>query len=141
MKTYIKSQSENKTQVKLIKFKEGSTIQNNKALRDYLNHSLNQLFEDKELFMKQKPYAFKNILKELKGNKMVDDRLVYSVNLLIRNISSFTKVLQEEVKSEDGKVKNYIPTTNYRNILDSLILFTLDSSFNKIIKTTLKVSK
>ena len=141
MKTYIKSQSENKTQVKLIKFKEGSTIQNNKALREYLNHSLNQLFEDKELFMKQKPYAFKNILKELKGNKMVDDRLVYSVNLLIRNINAFTKVLKEEVKSEDGKVKNYIPTPNYRNILDSLILFTLDSSFNKIIKTTLKVSK
>lgn len=143
MKTYSKSTTNNKTEVNLLAIPK--KIENNIQLRKFVNDSITQLFteekattenKDNVLTLKQKPYALKHILKSLKSNDNVNRNLDTSINLLIRNVNSFIAIAKQEKTNEEGKVINFIPSSDYEEVLRGLMLFTLCSSFNKAITLT-----
>ena len=116
-----------------------------------MNDAITQLFseeranqenKDSVLTTKQKPYVLKEILTQLKqDNNNIDAKLNKTINLLIRNVNSFIAIAKQEKLNEQGKVKNFIPSTEYEEILRGLTLFTLNSSFSKIINLTTSKEK
>ena len=86
-------------------------------------------------------YVLKEILTQLKQNNNIDAKLNKTINLLIRNVNSFIAIAKQEKLNEQGKVKNFIPSTEYEEILRGLTLFTLNTSFNKIINLTTSKEK
>lgn len=148
MKIYSKSTTTNKTKVKLLKLPK--RIENNLQLKKFMNDAITQLFteekanqenKDSVLTTKQKPYVLKEILTQLKQNNNIDAKLNKTINLLIRNVNSFIAIAKQEKLNEQGKVKNFIPSTEYEEILRGLTLFTLNSSFSKIINLTTSKEK
>ena len=149
MKIYSKSTTTNKTKVKLLKLPK--RIENNLQLKKFMNDAITQLFteerankenKDSVLTTKQKPYVLKEILTQLKqDNNNIDAKLNKTINLLIRNVNSFIAIAKQEKLNEQGKVKNFIPSTEYEEILRGLTLFTLNTSFNKIINLTTSKEK
>ena len=144
--TYINSKTENKMDIKI---KSLSTpISKSSDLKKYLEITIDQLFsevatqenKDKVLTTKQKPYVLRRVLKQLKDEKMIEDRLVITVNLMIRNINNFIIEMKKEQK-ENGLSKNYIPSKSYRLILESLVMLVLEPSYQNIIKKILKVKE
>ena len=118
--TYINSKTENKMDIKI---KSLSTpISKSSDLKKYLEITIDQLFsevatqenKDKVLTTKQKPYVLRRVLKQLKDEKMIEDRLVITVNLMIRNINNFIIEMKKEQKDENGLSTNYIPTKSYK---------------------------
>ena len=149
MKIYSKSTTTNKTKVKLLKLPK--RIENNLQLKKFMNDAITQLFteeranqenKDSVLTTKQKPYVLKEILTQLKqDNNNIDAKLNKTINLLIRNVNSFIAIAKQEKLNDEGKVKNFIPSTEYEEILRGLTLFTLNSSFSKIINLTTSKEK
>ena len=149
MKIYSKSTTTNKTKVKLLKLPK--KIENNLQLKKFMNDAITQLFteeratqenKDSVLTTKQKPYVLKEILTQLKqDNNNIDAKLNKTINLLIRNVNSFIAIAKQEKLNDEGKVKNFIPSTEYEEILRGLTLFTLNTSFNKIINLTTSKEK
>ena len=148
MKIYSKSTTTNKTKVKLLKLPK--RIENNLQLKKFMNDAITQLFteeranqenKDSVLTTKQKPYVLKEILTQLKQDNNIDAKLNKTINLLIRNVNSFIAIAKQEKLNKEGKVKNFIPSTEYEEILRGLTLFTLNSSFNKIINLTTSKEK
>ncbi len=149
MKIYSKSTTTNKTKVKLLKLPK--RIENNLQLKKFMNDAITQLFTEERanqenknsvLTTKQKPYVLKEILTQLKqNNNNIDAKLNKTINLLIRNVNSFIAIAKQEKLNEQGKVKNFIPSTEYEEILRGLTLFTLNTSFNKIINLTTSKEK
>ena len=148
MKIYSKSTTTNKTKVKLLKLPK--RIENNLQLKKFMNDAITQLFteeranqenKDSVLTTKQKPYVLKEILTQLKQDNNIDAKLNKTINLLIRNVNSFIAIAKQEKLNKEGKVKNFIPSTEYEEILRGLTLFTLNSSFSKIINLTTSKEK
>lgn len=148
MKIYSKSTTTNKTKVKLLKLPK--RIENNLQLKKFMNDAITQLFteekanqenKDSVLTTKQKPYVLKEILTQLKQNNNIDAKLNKTINLLIRNVNSFIAIAKQEKLNDEGKIKNFIPSTEYEEILRGLTLFTLNTSFNKIINLTTSKEK
>lgn len=145
--TYINSKTENKMDIKI---KSLSTpISKSSDLKKYLEITIDQLFsevatqenKDKVLTTKQKPYVLRRVLKQLKDEKMIEDRLVITVNLMIRNINNFITEMKKEQKDETGLSRNFIPSKSYKLILESLVMLVLEPSYQNIIKKILKVKE
>jgi hypothetical protein len=72
---------------------------------------------------------------------MIEDKLVMTVNLMIRNINNFITEMKKEKKDENGLSKDYIPSKSYRLILESLVMLVLEPSYQNMIKKILKVKE
>lgn len=112
-------------------------LKNVKTLEDlkmFIMSANMEIFEDKEIFNKQKIVALKNLVKNLKeifkDNKTFD----YSLNLVLRNLNSY-HLVQKQEKKEGEKTTNFIPSKEGKLIINSLIFLAFSNSFSKILKS------
>ncbi|KLE03626.1 hypothetical protein [Aliarcobacter butzleri] len=130
---YEKIDLQNKTKLVVDK-KYMKNIKTLEDLKMFLVSSNMEVFEDKEIFNKQKIVALKNLVKNLKeifkDNKTFD----YSLNLVLRNLNSYHSIQKQE-KKEGEKVTNFIPIKEGKLIINSLIFLAFSNSFSKIIKS------
>lgn len=129
---YEKIDLQNKTKLVVDK-KYMKNIKTLEDLKMFLVSSNMEIFEDKEIFNKQKIVALKNLTKNLKeifkDNKTFD----YSLNLVLRNLNSY-HLVQKQEKKEGEKTTNFIPSKEGKLIINSLIFLAFSNSFSKIIK-------
>ena len=71
---------------------------------------------------------------------IVDRFVPYFLDDLCKNLTKLIIICNGKLNDE-GKVKNFIPSTEYEEILRGLTLFTLNSSFSKIINLTTSKEK
>lgn len=130
---YEKIDQVNKTKIVVDK-KYMKNIKTLEDLKMFIMSANMEIFEDKEIFNKQKIVALKNLTKNLKeifkDNKTFD----YSLNLVLRNLNSYHSVQKQE-KKEGEKTTNFIPVKEGKLIINSLIFLAFSNSFSKIIKS------
>lgn len=130
---YEKIDQANKTKIVVDK-KYMKNIKTLEDLKMFLVSSNMEIFEDKEIFNKQKIVALKNLTKNLKeifkDNKTFD----YSLNLVLRNLNSY-HLVQKQEKKDGKKTTNFIPTKEGKLIINSLIFLAFSNSFSKILKS------
>ncbi|MCT7548093.1 hypothetical protein N5U18_06335 [Aliarcobacter butzleri] len=129
---YEKIDALNKTKLVVDK-KYMKNIKTLEDLKMFLVSSNMEIFEDKEIFNKQKIVALKNLTKNLKLNFKDNKVFDYSLNLVLRNLNAY-HLVQKEEKKVDNKVTNFIPTKEGKLIINSLIFLAFSNSFSKIIK-------
>ncbi|KLD98662.1 hypothetical protein [Aliarcobacter butzleri] len=134
MENYIKINEANKTKI-VCKKEIIENLRTNENLRNYIIHCTNSIFKDKEIFNKQKIIAIKNLVKDiklvLKSNNIFD----YNLNLTLRNLNEYYNQQKNEIKDENGKIKNFIPSSESQFIIQSLIFLAFSNSYSKIIKS------
>ncbi|WP_151950109.1 hypothetical protein [Aliarcobacter butzleri] len=134
MENYIKINEANKTKI-VCKKEIIENLRINENLRNYIIHCTNSIFKDKEIFNKQKIIAIKNLVKDiklvLKSNNIFD----YNLNLTLRNLNEYYNQQKNEIKDENGKIKNFIPSSESQFIIQSLIFLAFSNSYSKIIKS------
>ncbi|MDN5111893.1 hypothetical protein PJV97_05965 [Aliarcobacter butzleri] len=111
-------------------------LKNLKALEDlkmFIMSANMEIFEDEEIFNKQKIVALKNLVKNLKSNFKDNKTFDYSLNLVLRNLNSY-HLVQKQEKKDGEKVTNFIPAKESKIIINSLIFLAFSNSFSKIIK-------
>lgn len=132
MNNYIKINNENKTKI-VAKKEVLENLRSQDSYRNYIVSSVSEIFKDKEIFMKQKIVAIKNLVKDLKvsnSNKIFD----YNLNLVLRNLNEYHIVQKNEIKDQNGKIKNFIPSSEAQYIIQALVVLAFSNSFAKICK-------
>ena len=102
--------------------------------------SIFNVFKDKEILKKQKVVAIKNLVKDLKI-AINNDTSKYSLNLVIRNLNEYHNLQKNEIKDENGKITNFIPSQEAQAIIQALILLAYSNSLAKICKNLFKDKK
>ena len=129
---YEKIDLQNKTKLVVDK----KSLKNIKTLEDlkmFIGAASGEIFEDEEIFNKQKIVALKNLVKNLKSNFKDNKIFDYSLNLVLRNLNSY-HLVQKQEKKEGEKTTNFIPSKEGKLIINSLIFLAFSNSFSKIIK-------
>ena len=129
---YEKIDQVNKTKIVVDK-KYMKNIKTLEDLKMFLVSSNMEIFEDKEIFNKQKIVALKNLTKNLKEIFKENKTFDYSLNLVLRNLNSY-HLVQKQEKKEGEKTTNFIPSKEGKLIINSLIFLAFSNSFSKIIK-------
>ncbi|WP_151944723.1 hypothetical protein [Aliarcobacter butzleri] len=112
-------------------------LKNVKTLEDlkmFIMSANMEIFEDKEIFNKQKIVALKNLTKNLKEIFKENKTFDYSLNLVLRNLNSYHSIQKQE-KKDGEKVTNFIPSKEGKLIINSLIFLAFSNSFSKILKS------
>ena len=136
---YVNIDSNNKTKIVVTK-QIVENLRTNEAIRNYIISSVSEIFKDKEILKKQKVVAIKNLVKDLKI-ALNNDTFKYSLNLVIRNLNEYHNLQKSEIKDENGKVKNFIPTQEAQAIIQALVLLAYSNSLAKICKNLYKDKK
>lgn len=136
---YVNIDSNNKTKIVVTK-QIVENLRTNEAIRNYIISSVSEIFKDKEILKKQKVVAIKNLVKDLKV-AISNDNFKYSLNLVIRNLNQYHNLQKSEIKDENGKVKNFIPSQESQAIIQALVLLAYSNSFSKICKNLYKDKK
>ncbi|MFY4807885.1 hypothetical protein ACOTVK_04920 [Aliarcobacter butzleri] len=136
---YVNIDSNNKTKI-VSKKQIVENLKSNEAIRNFLISSVSDIFKDKEIFKKQKVVAIKNLVKDLKV-AINNDTFKYSLNLVIRNLNEYHNLQKSEIKDENGKVKNFIPSQESQAIVQALVLLAYSNSLAKICKNLFKDKK
>ncbi len=136
---YVNIDSNNKTKI-VAKKQIVENLKSNEAIRNYLISSVSDIFKDKEIFKKQKVVAIKNLVKDLKI-AINNDTSKYSLNLVIRNLNEYHNLQKNEIKDENGKITNFIPSQEAQAIIQALILLAYSNSLAKICKNLFKDKK
>ena len=136
---YVNIDSNNKTKI-VAKKQIVENLKSNEAIRNYLISSVSDIFKDKEIFKKQKVVAIKNLDKDLKI-AINNDTSKYSLNLVIRNLNEYHNLQKNEIKDENGKITNFIPSQEAQAIIQALILLAYSNSLAKICKNLFKDKK
>ena len=136
---YVNIDIKNKTKI-VAKKEVVENLRTNEAIRNYIISSVSEIFKDKEILKKQKVVAIKNLVKDLKI-ALNNDTFKYSLNLVIRNLNEYHTLQKSEIKDENGKVKNFIPTQEAQAIIQALILLAYSNSLAKICKNLFKDKK
>ena len=136
---YVNIDSNNKTKI-VSKKQIVENLKSNEAIRNYLISSVSEIFKDKEILKKQKVVAIKNLAKDLKV-AISNDNFKYSLNLVIRNLNEYHNLQKSEIKDENGKVKNFIPSQESQAIIQALVLLAYSNSLAKICKNLFKDKK
>ncbi|WP_141050404.1 hypothetical protein [Aliarcobacter cryaerophilus] len=136
---YVNIDTKNKT--KIVATKEVvENLRSNEAIRNFLIASVSDVFKDKEILKKQKVVAIKNLVKDLKI-AINNDTSKYSLNLVIRNLNEYHNLQKNEIKDENGKITNFIPSQEAQAIIQALILLAYSNSLAKICKNLFKDKK
>lgn len=139
---YTKVKKDNYTNLELTVLKNPITRRSD--LRKYLKILIDDIFEEpkEEISLRQKPYAFLNVLKQIKskGNIAKEETLEYPIGLMIKNTNHFIEVMKAEVKDDaDYKNnKNFINSADYKDIFKSLLLLVFNNKFHEIVKLSIK---
>ncbi len=136
---YVNIDSNNKTKI-VAKKQIVENLKSNEAIRNYLISSVSDVFKDKEILKKQKVVAIKNLVKDLKI-ALNNDTFKYSLNLVIRNLNEYHTLQKSEIKDENGKITNFIPSQETQAIVQALVLLAYSNSFSKICKNLYKDKK
>ena len=136
---YVNIDTKNKTKI-VAKKEVVENLRTNEAIRNYIISSVSEIFKDKEILKKQKVVAIKNLVKDLKI-ALNNDTFKYSLNLVIRNLNEYHTLQKSEIKDENGKVKNFIPTQEAQAIIQALVLLAYSNSLAKICKNLYKDKK
>lgn len=134
MENYIKINEANKTKI-VCKKEIIENLRTNENLRNYIIHCTNSIFKDKEIFNKQKIIAIKNLVKDIKLALKSNNIFDYNLNLTLRNLNEYYNQQKNEIKDENGKIKNFIPSSESQFIIQSLIFLAFSNSYSKIIKS------
>lgn len=129
---YEKIDQTNKTKI-VVNQKLLKNVKTLEDLKMFIMSANMEIFEDKEVFNKQKIVALKNLVKNLKEIFKENKTFDYSLNLVLRNLNSYHSVQKQE-KKDGEKVTNFIPTKEGKLIINSLIFLAFSNSFSKIIK-------
>ena len=130
---YEKIDQANKTKIVVDK-KYMKNIKTLEDLKMFIMSANMEVFEDKEIFNKQKIVSLKNLVKDLKLNFKDNKVFEYSLNLVLRNLNAYHSIQKKEQKI-DNKVTNFIPSKEAKIIINSLIFLAFSNSFSKIIKS------
>ncbi|MCT7596712.1 hypothetical protein [Aliarcobacter butzleri] len=136
---YVNIDIKNKTKI-VAKKEVVENLRTNEAIRNYIISSVSEIFKDKEILKKQKVVAIKNLAKDLKI-ALKNEAFNYSINLVIRNLNEYHNLQKSEIKDENGKVKNFIPTQEAQAIIQALVLLAYSNSLAKICKNLFKDKK
>ena len=129
---YVNIDTNNKTKIVATK-QVVENLRTNEAIRNFLISSVSDIFKDKEILKKQKIVAIKNLVKDLKI-ALKNEAFNYSLNLVIRNLNEYHTLQKSEIKDENGKSKNFIPSQESQAIIHALVLLAYSNSFAKICK-------
>lgn len=130
---YEKIDLQNKTKL-VVNQKLLKNVKTLEDLKMFMVSANMEIFEDKEIFNKQKIVALKNLTKNLKLNFKDNKVFDYSLNLVLRNLNAY-HLVQKQEKKEGEKVTNFIPTKEGKLIINSLIFLAFSNSFSKILKS------
>ena len=136
---YVNIDTKNKTKIVATK-QIVENLRTNEAIRNYIISSVSEIFKDKEILKKQKVVAIKNLVKDLKI-ALNNDTFKYSLNLVIRNLNEYHTLQKSEIKDENGKITNFIPSQEAQAIIQALILLAYSNSLAKICKNLFKDKK
>ena len=136
---YVNIDTNNKTKIVATK-QVVENLRTNEAIRNFLISSVSDIFKDKEILKKQKIVAIKNLVKDLKI-ALKNEAFNYSLNLVIRNLNEYHTLQKSEIKDENGKIKNFIPSQESQAIIHALVLLAYSNSFAKICKNLCKGAK
>ena len=136
---YVNIDTNNKTKIVATK-QVVENLRTNEAIRNFLISSVFDVFKDKEILKKQKIVAIKNLVKDLKI-ALKNEAFNYSLNLVIRNLNEYHTLQKSEIKDENGKIKNFIPSQESQAIIHALVLLAYSNSFSKICKNLYKDKK
>ena len=123
---YVNIDTKNKTKI-VAKKQIVENLRTNEAIRNYIISSVSEIFKDKEILKKQKVVAIKNLVKDLKI-ALNNDTFKYSLNLVIRNLNEYHTLQKSEIKDENGKITNFIPSPRSSNIILPFIKVKYSSS-------------
>lgn len=129
---YEKIDLQNKTKL-VVNQKLLKNVKTLEELKMFIMSANMEIFEDKEIFNKQKIIALKNLTKNLKEIFKENKTFDYSLNLVLRNLNAYHSIQKKEQKI-DNKVTNFIPSKESKIIINSLIFLAFSSAFSKIIK-------
>lgn len=129
---YEKIDLQNKTKL-VVNQKLLKNVKTLEELKMFIMSANMEIFEDKEIFNKQKIIALKNLTKNLKEIFKENKTFDYSLNLVLRNLNAYHSIQKKEQKI-DNKVTNFIPSKESKIIINSLIFLAFSNSFSKIIK-------
>ncbi len=124
---YVNIDTNNKTKIVATK-QVVENLRTNEAIRNFLISSVFDVFKDKEILKKQKIVAIKNLVKDLKI-ALKNEAFNYSLNLVIRNLNEYHTLQKSEIKDENGKIKNFIPSQESQAIIHALVLLAYSHSF------------
>lgn len=130
---YEKMDLQNKTKL-VVNQKLLKNVKTLEELKMFIMSANMEIFEDKEIFNKQKIVALRNLTKDLKSNFKDNKVFDYSLNLVLRNLNSY-HLVQKQEKKVDNKVTNFIPAKESKIIINSLIFLAFSNSFSKILKS------
>ncbi|MCG3694914.1 hypothetical protein [Aliarcobacter butzleri] len=130
---YEKIDAQNKTKL-VVNQKSLKNIKSLEDLKMFIGGASGEIFEDEEIFNKQKIVALKNLVKNLKSNFKDNKVFEYSINLVLRNLNAY-HLIQKQEKKEGEKVTNFIPAKESKIIINSLIFLAFSNSFSKILKS------
>ena len=136
---YVNIDTNNKTKIVATK-QVVENLRTNEAIRNFLISSVSDIFKDKEILKKQKIVAIKNLVKDLKI-ALKNEAFNYSLNLVIRNLNEYHTLQKSEIKDENGKITNFIPSQETQAIIHALVLLAYSNSFSKICKNLYKDKK
>ena len=136
---YVNIDTNNKTKIVATK-QVVENLRTNEAIRNFLISSVSDIFKDKEILKKQMIVAIKNLVKDLKI-AFKNEAFNYSLNLVIRNLNEYHTLQKSEIKDENGKSKNFIPSQESQAIIHALVLLAYTNSFAKICKNLYKGTK
>ena len=136
---YVNIDTKNKTKIVATK-QIVENLRTNEAIRNYIISSVSEIFKDKEILKKQKVVAIKNLAKDLKI-ALKNEAFNYSLNLVIRNLNEYHTLQKSEIKDENGKITNFIPSQETQAIVQALVLLAYSNSFSKICKNLYKDKK
>ena len=136
---YVNIDTKNKTKIVATK-QIVENLRTNEAIRNYIISSVSEIFKDKEILKKQKVVAIKNLVKDLKI-ALNNDTFKYSLNLVIRNLNEYHTLQKSEIKDENGKITNFIPSQETQAIIQALVLLAYSNSLAKICKNLFKDKK
>ena len=97
-----------------------------KDLKEILILLANKVFDSNDFFNKQKIIALTNLVKSIR-NLFDDKNIIYSLNLVVRNLEHYRKV--------EKSGKNYIMKNDKEIIVTTLITLAFSNSFNEILKS------
>ena len=129
---YVNIDTNNKTKIVATK-QVVENLRTNEAIRNFLISSVSDIFKDKEILKKQKIVAIKNLVKDLKI-ALKNEAFNYSLNLVIRNLNEYHTLQKSEIKDENGKSKNFIPSQESQAIIHALVLLAYFTYTNVVLK-------
>ena len=117
----------NEKNLTMLKLKEDYIKEVEKdKLKDIVLHLTNKIFSLDSLYEKQKIVASINLMQDLKKYR-TNEKDLYSINLIIRNLKAFHKVQKD---SKDKTISNF----ERDFIINSLIILAFNHFFNNTLK-------